>query len=300
MTTNTTTKTDKELILGVLSQMDEDVQYQIDRMFEELGETSITRIDDLLDKMLENKLVSPAYTYYVVMRTQKGISLTSFSYDKIFPPKKELAEEILEFLSKTYFKGAFVDITDLITDHSPNITGLEIRDILSLLVKSKHIEENSGYRVIGNPLLLTKLLSDGKVPFIKAKMTSEGYAYFKSQNETMEKNSTTIHNLTIKMGDQGIASFGANSVNTINNTVDKTNLIAALKEINSILATSRQQDKEIVELALNSIEKDNTLDFGLIGKVLEVCANGSTVLEFGQKIAAAGIKLALATGVFSI
>jgi hypothetical protein len=293
------TKTDKEIILTVLSQMDEDVQYHIDTMIEQQGESSITRIDDLLDKMLDNKLVSPAYSRYVVMRTQKGISLNSYSYDKIFPPRKALAEEILEYLYPTYFNGAFVNITDLVLDHSPQITGSELRNILMLLVQAKYIQDNPLYSKVGNPAPLKKMIETAALPFVNAKMTPEGYEHIQTKNNMTEKNSNTYHNLTIKMGDQGIANFGANSVNTINNNVNKGNLIEALKEIKGILAESRKQDQELVESVLTAIEKENTLDFGLIGKVLELCSNGATVLEFGQKIASAGIKLALATGVFS-
>lgn len=293
------TKTDKELILGVLSQMDTDSQYQIDTMFEQLGEESITRIDDLLEKMLDNKLVAPAYTKYVVMRTQKGITLNSYSYDKIFPPRKALAEEILEFLFPTYFNGAFVDITELVLDHSPNITGTEIRNILLLLVQAKHIEENSLYHKLQNPGPLTSVISKGYVPFVNAKMTPEGYAHLQTKNQKENKMATNYHNITVKMGNQGIANFGSNNISTINNTFNKGNVVEVLNEIKQILKDSKQQDKEIVELALNAIDKEDTLDLGAIGKVLELCANASTVLDFGHKIAMAGVRLALATGLFA-
>lgn len=292
-------KSDKELILGVLSQMDTDSQYNIDRMFEQLGEDSLTRIDDLLDKMLANKLVSPAYTRYVVMRTQKGISLNSYSYDKIFPPRKALAEEILEFLLPTYYNGAFVDITELILDHSPNITGTEIRNILLLLVQAKHIEENALYHKLQNPGPLTSVISKGYVPFVNAKMTPEGHSHIQAKNNMENKTSTSYQNITVKIGNQGIANFGSHNISTINNTFNKDNVVEVLREIKQILKDSKQQDKDIVELALTAIEKDDTLDLGAIGKVLELCANASTVLDFGHKIVIAGVKLALATGLFA-
>ncbi|WP_317898261.1 hypothetical protein [Aurantibacillus circumpalustris] len=294
------TKTDKELILGVLSQMDTDSQYYIDTMFEQLGEDSITRIDDLLEKMLENKLVAPAHSKYTVMRTQKGIALTSYSYDKIFPPRKALAEEILEHLFPTYYNGAFVDITDLVLDHSPNITGTEIRNILVLLVDAKHIQDNNAlYNRLANPTSLKSAISKGNVPFVNAKMTPEGYAHILAKNNMDNKNSTNYQNITVKMGNQGIANFGSHNISTINNTFNKDNVVEVLKEIKQILKDSKQQDKDIVELALTAIEKEDTLDLGAIGKVLELCANASTVLDFGHKIVIAGVKLALSTGLFA-
>lgn len=292
-------KTDKELILGVLSQMDTDSQYPIDTMFEQLGEESIARIDDLLEKMLDNKLVSRAHSKYTVMRTQKGITLNSYSYDKIFPPRKSLAEEILEHLYPTYYNGDFVDITELVLDHSPNITGTEMRNILMLLVQAKYIQNNTLYNSMQNPDTLKSVISKGYIRFVNAKMTPEGHAHMQSKNNMDDKNSTSYHNITVKMGNQGIANFGSHNINTINNTFNKDNVVEVLKEIKQILKDSKQQDKEIVELALTAIEKDDTLDLGAIGKVLELCANASTVLDFGHKIVIAGVKLALSTGLFA-
>ncbi len=295
-------KTDKELILAVLQQMGGNYQYSIDTMLEELGVTSMTRINDLLEKMVENKLVAPTNHHRLtVMSTQKGITLNSYSYDKLFPPRQELALEILEHLYKTYFKGEFVNITELVLDHSPNITGTELKNILSTLIQSNYIQDNSDlYRKLSNPNSLNKMLSSQTIPFVNAKMIKAGYDYLNAKENMTEKATTIINGLNIKMGDKGIASFGANSINTINNHSEKENLIEVLSEIKTILATSKQQDKEIVELALSSVKENNTLDFGQIGKVLELCSNGATVLEFGQKILEAGIKLALATGVFTV
>ncbi|MGZ3864357.1 MAG: hypothetical protein ACXVPN_03860 [Bacteroidia bacterium] len=293
------TKTDKELILGVLSQMDTDSQYHIDMMFEQLGEDSITRIDDLLEKMLDNNLVAPAHSKYTVMRTQKGITLTSFSYDKIFPPRKALAEEILEYLFPKYFDGDFVNITELVLDYSPNITGNEIRNILLVLVNANHIQENPLYNKIQNPGTLKSVIEKGYIPFVTAKMTQEGYNYVQAKYNMENKNSHGYQNITVKMGKQGIANFGSHNVNTINNTINKGNVVEVLKEIKEILKTSKDQDREVVELALLAIEKDDNVDPVNIGKVLELCANASTVLDFGHKIATAGIRLALATGYFT-